>query len=99
MESNLQVQNPNFQLMRIQSDDEEEDEEEEVEQDEYDEYDSDEYDEEEEEDESNVTVADKGELVEPHFLSAQVQMYALFGSFFIAKRIDMSNPIVIRVIR
>lgn len=87
----------------VESDVEEEEEEddEEVEEDEYDadEYD-DEYDEEEEEEEAtSVTIADKGEIVEPNFVSPQLQLYSLLGSMMIAKKIDLFNPMVVKAIR
>ncbi|KAL3943577.1 MAG: hypothetical protein SGBAC_002358 [Bacillariaceae sp.] len=86
----------------IESDMEEEEEEDEVEEDEYDadEYD-DEYDEEseEEEEEASVTVADLGEIVEPYYVPAQLQLYVMFGSMMITRKLDMFNPGVVKVIR
>ncbi|CAJ1952414.1 unnamed protein product [Cylindrotheca closterium] len=88
----------------IESDveEEEEEEEDEAEEDEYDaeEYD-DEYDEEEEEEEeqASVTVADLGDIVEPYFVPAQLQLYVMLGSMMITRKIDMFNPVVVKVIR
>jgi len=84
----------------IESDVEEEDEDEEAEEDAYDadEYD-DEYDEEEEEEETSVTVADLGEIVEPYFVSPQLQLYVMFGSMMITKKIDLFNPVIVKAIR
>lgn len=62
------------------------------------EYDADGYDEEEEE-EPSVTVADLGEFVEPAFASSQIQLYVMLGSMIIASKIDMYNPVVVKVIR
>lgn len=71
-----------------------------------DEYDADEYDdeydeesEEEEEEEASVTVADLGEIVEPYFVPAQFQLYVMFGSMMITRKLDMFNPVVVKVIR
>lgn len=72
----------------------------EVEEDEYDadEYD-DEYDEEEGEEETSVTVADKGEIVEPYFVPPQLQLYVMFGSIMMSRKLDLFNPVVVKVIR
>ena len=68
-----------------------------------DEYDADEYDdaydEEEEEEETSVTLADLGEIVEPYYVPAQLQLYVLLGSMMITRKIDLFNPLVVKVIR
>lgn len=65
------------------------------------EYDDETYDDEYDE-EGNIqasSVIDKGEYVDPYFISPQFQLYAVFGSMMITKRIDMFNPWVVRLIR
>lgn len=73
-----------------------------MEEDEYDanQYD-DEYDDEEEEEKEkpSVTVADKGEFVEPYFMKPQIQLYVLFGSMMITKKLDLFDPFVVKTIR
>lgn len=60
-------------------------------------YDDDEYD--EEEDTQVSGTSDKGEYVDPYFVSPQIQLYAVFGSMMLTKRIDMFNPFVVKLIR
>lgn len=46
-----------------------------------------------------MTVADLGEIMEPYYVPAQLQLYVMFGSMMITRKLDMFNPVIVKVIR
>jgi hypothetical protein len=85
-------------LINAPKEEEEAIDEEEVEEDEYDEEDYEQADEEEAQS-SNVQTTENQVYDEPYFLSPMAQMYTTFGGMMLARKVDMFNPTIVRLLR
>ena len=83
----------------IEEEEDEDEDETEEEEDVEDEYEDENYDfEDAESDLATEKSIDEG-FVEPYVISPQLQLYTMFGSMILAKRIDLFNPFVVRLLR
>ena len=83
----------------IEEEEEEDEDETEEEEDVEDEYEDENYDFEDAESDLATEKSIEEGFVEPYVISPQLQLYTMFGSMILAKRIDLFNPFVVRLLR